>query len=139
MRSITRREEPTIIMMMKFELIAKYSCIYESLKFIFTKMSIILEMQNTLAANISRFTVHYLYDVECLWYLGTTNITRCLRLSVSRGKGGREHFEFMRRLKIVGIILVHTYMHTYIHTYIHATFTQIAVMDVKCGDRPHLL
>ena len=71
MRSTARREKPTIIMMMKFELIAKYSCIYESLKFIFAKMSIILEMQNALVANVSRFTVHYLYDVECLWYLGS--------------------------------------------------------------------
>ena len=34
--------------------IAKYSCIYKSLKFIFAKVSMILE---TLAANISRFTV----------------------------------------------------------------------------------
>ena len=37
--------------------IAKYLCRYELLKFIFAKMSIILEMLNILAANISRFTV----------------------------------------------------------------------------------
>ena len=36
---------------------AKYSCIYKSLKFMFAKMSIILEMLNILAATISRFTV----------------------------------------------------------------------------------
>ena len=34
--------------------IAKYSCIHKLLKFIFAKVSMILEM---LAANISRFTV----------------------------------------------------------------------------------
>ena len=37
--------------------IAKYSCIYKSLKFIFTKVSMILETLSILAANISRFTV----------------------------------------------------------------------------------
>ena len=49
MCSITRREEPTITMMMKFEL--KLSST-KSLKFIFTKMSIILETLTLLAANI---------------------------------------------------------------------------------------
>ena len=42
--------------------IAKYSCIYESLKFIFAKMTIILETQNILATNISRFTVSSLLE-----------------------------------------------------------------------------
>ena len=37
--------------------IAKYLCIYESLIFIFAKMSIILEMLSILTVNVSRFTV----------------------------------------------------------------------------------
>ena len=54
MHSTARREEPTITMMMKFELKLPST---KSLKFIFTKMSIFLATLNILAANISRFTV----------------------------------------------------------------------------------
>ena len=57
MRSTARRGEPTITMMMKFELNSPSTCIYKSLNFIFAEMSITLETLNILAANISRFTV----------------------------------------------------------------------------------
>ena len=57
----TRREEPTITMMMKFELKLP---ITKSLKFISAKMSKILETLNILAANISSFTVYNIYVIK---------------------------------------------------------------------------